>query len=34
VAGEQVTGRSKDDLARLRRRHIGLVFQFSTCSKA
>ena len=28
VAGEQVTGRSEDDLARLRRRHIGLVFQF------
>ena len=28
VAGEQVSGRSEDDLARLRRRHIGLVFQF------
>ena len=28
VAGEQVTGRSEDDLARLRRRHIGIVFQF------
>jgi len=28
VAGEQVTGRGEDDLARLRRRHIGLVFQF------
>ena len=28
VAGEEVTGRSEDDLARLRRRHIGLVFQF------
>ena len=28
VAGEGVTGRSEDDLARLRRRHIGLVFQF------
>ncbi len=28
VAGEQVTGRSEDDLARMRRRHIGLVFQF------
>jgi len=28
VAGEAVTGRSEDDLARLRRRHIGLVFQF------
>ncbi len=28
VAGEEVTGRSEDDLARLRRRHIGLIFQF------
>jgi len=28
VAGEPVTGRSEDELARLRRRHIGLVFQF------
>ena len=28
VADEEVTGRSEDDLARLRRRHIGLVFQF------
>ena len=28
VAGEMVTGRGEDDLARLRRRHIGLVFQF------
>jgi putative ABC transport system ATP-binding protein len=28
VAGEKVTGRSEDDLARMRRRHIGLVFQF------
>ena len=28
VAGEDVTGRSEDDLARLRRRHIGIVFQF------
>jgi putative ABC transport system ATP-binding protein len=28
VDGEQVTGRSEDDLARLRRRHIGIVFQF------
>jgi putative ABC transport system ATP-binding protein len=28
VAREQVTGRGEDDLARLRRRHIGLVFQF------
>jgi putative ABC transport system ATP-binding protein len=28
VAGEVVTGRSEDDLARMRRRHIGIVFQF------
>ncbi|HEY8081666.1 MAG TPA: ABC transporter ATP-binding protein [Acidimicrobiales bacterium] len=28
VAGEQVTGGSEDDLARMRRRHIGIVFQF------
>ena len=28
VAGTQVTGRGDDDLARLRRQHIGLVFQF------
>jgi len=28
VAGEEVTGRSEDDLARLRRKHIGIVFQF------
>ena len=28
VAGEEVTGGSEDDLARLRRRHIGIVFQF------
>jgi putative ABC transport system ATP-binding protein len=28
VAGEAVTGRSEDDLARLRRHHIGIVFQF------
>jgi putative ABC transport system ATP-binding protein len=28
VAGEGVTGRSEDDLARMRRRHIGVVFQF------
>ena len=26
--GEEVTGRSEDDLARMRRRHIGIVFQF------
>jgi putative ABC transport system ATP-binding protein len=28
VAGDQVTGRGEDELARMRRRHIGLVFQF------
>jgi putative ABC transport system ATP-binding protein len=28
VAGDAVTGRSEDDLARMRRRHIGLIFQF------
>src|SRR3954454_1037436 len=28
VAGDEVTGRSEDDLSRLRRRHIGIVFQF------
>ena len=28
VAGELVTGRGEDDLAKLRRRHIGIVFQF------
>jgi putative ABC transport system ATP-binding protein len=28
VAGEEVTGRNEDELARLRRRHIGIVFQF------
>jgi putative ABC transport system ATP-binding protein len=28
VAGDPVTGRREDDLARLRRRHIGIVFQF------
>ncbi len=27
VAGEEVAGRSQDDLARMRRRHIGIVFQ-------
>jgi putative ABC transport system ATP-binding protein len=26
--GDEVTGRSEDDLARMRRRHIGIVFQF------
>ena len=28
VAGELVTGRTEDELARMRRHHIGLVFQF------
>ena len=28
VAGDPVTGRSEDELARMRRRHIGMVFQF------
>jgi putative ABC transport system ATP-binding protein len=28
VAGEEVTGHGEDDLARFRRRHIGIVFQF------
>jgi putative ABC transport system ATP-binding protein len=28
VAGEDVTGLGEDDLARMRRRHIGIVFQF------
>jgi putative ABC transport system ATP-binding protein len=28
IAGEQVTGRNEDELARMRRRHIGIVFQF------
>jgi putative ABC transport system ATP-binding protein len=28
VAGEEVTGGTEDDLARMRRRHIGIVFQF------
>jgi putative ABC transport system ATP-binding protein len=28
VAGELVTGRSEDELSQLRRRHIGIVFQF------
>jgi putative ABC transport system ATP-binding protein len=28
VAGEEVTGRGEDDLARLRRKHIGIIFQF------
>src|SRR5580704_16312020 len=28
VAGEEITGRGEDDLARMRRRHMGIVFQF------
>ena len=28
VAGETFTGKGEDDLARLRRKHIGIVFQF------
>ena len=28
LAGEEVTGQSEDALARMRRRHIGIVFQF------
>ena len=28
LADEVITGRSEDDLARMRRRHIGIVFQF------
>jgi len=28
VAGERVTGKNEDELARMRRRHIGIVFQF------
>jgi putative ABC transport system ATP-binding protein len=28
VADEELTGRAEDDLARLRRKHIGIVFQF------
>jgi putative ABC transport system ATP-binding protein len=28
LAGEQITGKSEDDLARMRRLHIGIVFQF------
>ena len=28
VAGEPITGRTEDELARMRRHHIGLVFQF------
>jgi len=28
LAGEEVTGRTEDELARMRRAHIGIVFQF------
>src|ERR1700729_1430800 len=28
VAGEEITGRGEDDLARMRRKHMGIVFQF------
>jgi len=28
VAGESLTGRDEDQLARMRRRHVGMVFQF------
>src|SRR5687767_6472846 len=28
LAGESLAGRGEDDLARLRRRHVGMVFQF------
>ena len=28
VAGEPVTGRTEDELARMRRKHMGIVFQF------
>ena len=28
VAGESLLGRSEDELARMRRRHVGIVFQF------
>jgi putative ABC transport system ATP-binding protein len=28
VAGEEVVGRSEDELSHMRRRHIGIVFQF------
>jgi putative ABC transport system ATP-binding protein len=28
IAGDEVSGQSEDELARMRRRHIGIVFQF------
>jgi putative ABC transport system ATP-binding protein len=28
VAGDEITGKAEDDLARMRRAHIGIVFQF------
>jgi putative ABC transport system ATP-binding protein len=28
IDGEEVTGRTEDELARMRRRHVGIVFQF------
>ena len=28
IDGEEITGRTEDDLARMRRKHIGIVFQF------
>jgi putative ABC transport system ATP-binding protein len=28
VAGQEITGQDEDELARMRRRHIGIVFQF------
>ena len=28
LAGDEVTGKSEDDLARMRRSHVGIVFQF------
>jgi hypothetical protein len=34
VAGGQVTGRSEDHLSRMRRNHIGIVFQFSNLLRA
>ena len=34
VAGEQVTGRSEDELARMRRKHMASSSSSSTCSRA